>query len=73
MALSEVLRISLSEVMEKYFRGANSSDDLSSRVVKDVDRMVLDDEGKTWLAKEQLRIEGELEREHRGEGVDEAF
>jgi hypothetical protein len=73
LALSEVLGISISEVMERYFGGADSPDELVSRVVRETDRMGLEDEGKAWLAREQRRIAEELEREHRGEGVDDAF
>jgi hypothetical protein len=73
MALSEVLEISLSEVMEKYFGGVDSTDEVADRVAEDVDWIVLEDEGKAWLAREQHRLEEEVEREHRGEGVDDAF
>jgi hypothetical protein len=73
IALSEVLGISLSEVMDRYFRGVNSPDEMASRVAKDVDRLVTENEGEEWLVKEQCRIGEEMEREHWGEGVDDAF
>jgi hypothetical protein len=73
IALSEVLGISLSEVMEKYFRGVNSSDEMAIRVSGDIDRMVTEGEGKVWLTREQRKIEEQLDREHQGEGVDDTF
>jgi hypothetical protein len=73
IALSEVLGISLLEVMARYFDGVNSSDEMAIRVAKDVDRMVTENEGKVWLASEQHKIQERLDLEHQGAGVDDTF
>jgi hypothetical protein len=73
LALSAVLGITLSEVMERYFEGADSSDGATSQIVKDTDRLVVQKDGEEWLGREQRRIEDEMDCDHRGEGVDDAF
>jgi hypothetical protein len=67
------LGITLSEVMQRYFGGADSSDGAASRIVKDVDRLFTEKEEEGWVAKEQRQVEDAMEREHRGEGVDDTF
>jgi hypothetical protein len=52
IALSEVLGISLSEVMAKYFEGACSVDEAAIRIAEDINRRVVADEGETWHANE---------------------
>jgi hypothetical protein len=73
LALSEVLGISLSEVMEWYFQGVGSPDDMADRMVRDVDRLVLENEGEAWVVEEQRKMEDVMERDHQGEGVDDEF
>jgi hypothetical protein len=73
LALSEVLGISLSEVMERYFGKVASSDEEVDRNVEDVDRMVVQAEGEAWVEEEQRRLSEEMDRTHRGEGVDDEF
>jgi hypothetical protein len=73
IALSEVLGISLSEVMDKYFKGVNSSDEMASQVSRDIDRMVTEGDGEVWLANEQRKIQERMDLEHQGAGVDDHF
>jgi hypothetical protein len=73
MALSEVLRISLSEVMKKYFDGAGSEDEVAVQIAEDIDRRVTAEEGELWLANESHKLEDKMEHEHQGQGVDDAF
>jgi uncharacterized Zn finger protein len=63
VALSEVLGISLSEVMERYFNGL--SEDERARQIRDaIDRKRSDEEGEEWLAGEARRRSVVLERVH---------
>jgi hypothetical protein len=63
-ALSEVLGISLSEVMVRYFDG--SSDDERVRLIEDaLDRRRSEEEGEEWLAGEARRRSLIQERVHR--------
>jgi hypothetical protein len=73
LALSAVLGITLSEVMERYFGGVSSSDGASGQVVQDVDRLVVQKDGEEWLSREQRDLEDKMEGAHRGEGVDDEF
>jgi hypothetical protein len=63
MALSEVLGISLSDVMKKYF-DSSSEDKVARRITNDIDRRVTDEEGELWLAEEGRRLDVELELDH---------
>jgi hypothetical protein len=64
VALSEVLGISLLEVMVHYFDG--SSDDERVRRIKDaLDQRRLEEEGEEWLAGEARRRSLILEWVHR--------
>jgi hypothetical protein len=63
IALSEVLGISLSEVMIRYFD--RSSDDERVRRIKDaLDRRRSEEEGEEWLAGEACRRSAIHERVH---------
>jgi hypothetical protein len=73
IALSEVLGISLSEVMTRYFEGSHSVDESAIRITEDIDRRVNEGEGEVWLANEQRKIEERMELEHQGAGVDDNF
>jgi hypothetical protein len=66
IALSEVLGISLLEVMAKYFEGARSVDEAAIRIAEDIDRRVTAGEGEVWLANEQRKLEEQMEDDHRG-------
>jgi hypothetical protein len=63
IALSEVLGISLSEVLERYFDGSNE-DDRVRRIEDAVDRKRSEEEGEEWLAGEARRRSLILERVH---------
>jgi hypothetical protein len=63
MALSEVLGISLSDVMKKYFDGA-SEDEVARRIANDIDKRVTNGEGELWLAEESRRLDEEMELDH---------
>jgi hypothetical protein len=63
VALSEVLGISLSEVMEHYFNGS-SEDERARRIGDAMDRKRSDEEGEEWLAGEARRRSVILERVH---------
>jgi hypothetical protein len=67
IALSEVLGISLSEVMKKYFEGASSADEVDIWISEDVDRRIDNGEDELWLAKESRRLEDQMEHDHQGE------
>jgi hypothetical protein len=54
IALSEVLGISLSEVLERYFDGSNEEDRVR-RIEDAVDRKRSEKEGEEWLAGEARR------------------
>jgi hypothetical protein len=71
IALSEVLGISLSDVMKKYFDGASSEDEVAVRIAEDIDRRISNGEDERWLAVEARRREEEAERVH--EGGDDTF
>jgi hypothetical protein len=64
IALSEVLGISLSEVMERYFDGS-SEDERARRIGDAIDRKRSDEEGEEWLVGEAHRRSVVLERVHR--------
>jgi hypothetical protein len=64
VALSEVLGISLSEVMERYFDGL-SEDERVHRIGDALDRKRSDEEGEEWLTREAHRRSVILERVHR--------
>jgi hypothetical protein len=62
-ALSEVLGISLSDVMERYFNG--SSEDERVHCIEDaVERKRSEEEGEEWLAREARRRSKILEWAH---------
>jgi hypothetical protein len=63
IALSEVLGISLSEVMERYFDGSNEGERVR-RIEDDMERKRSDQEGEDWLAGEARRRSIVLERAH---------
>jgi hypothetical protein len=63
IALSKVLGISLSEVLERYFDGSNE-DDRVRRIEDAVDRKRSEEEGEEWLAGEARRRSLILERVH---------
>jgi hypothetical protein len=64
IALSEVLGISLSEVMEHYFDGSDEGERVR-RIEDDMERKRSDQEGEDWLAREARRRSIVLERAHR--------
>jgi hypothetical protein len=66
-ALSEVLDISLSEVMKRYFDGSDEGERVR-RIEDDMERKKLDEEGEDWLAGEARRRSMVLERVHRKRG-----
>jgi hypothetical protein len=63
ITLSEVLGISLSEVLERYFNGSNE-DDRVCRIEDAVDHKRSEEEGEEWLAGEARRRSLILERVH---------
>jgi hypothetical protein len=63
-ALSEVLGISLSEVMERYFDGSGE-DERVRRIEDAIERKRSDEEGEDWLVGEAHRRSMVLERVHR--------
>jgi hypothetical protein len=69
-ALSEVLGISLAEVMRLYFDGLEESV-RGRRVEEALDRQRLQQEGEEWLAREASRLTIALEHDH--EGGDDTF
>jgi hypothetical protein len=64
VALSEMLGISLSEVMERYFDGS-SEDERVCQIGDAIERKKSDEEGEEWLAREARRRSLVLERVHR--------
>jgi hypothetical protein len=69
VALSKVLSISLSEVMECYFDG--SSEDERVRWIGDaIDRKRSEEEGEEWLAREAHRRSSILEQVHQSRDDD---
>jgi hypothetical protein len=73
IALSEVLGISLSEVMKKYFKKARSTDEVATRISEDLDRRIANGEDEIWLDNECRRVEERMDCEHQGQGVDDIF
>jgi hypothetical protein len=71
IALSEVLGISLSEVMERYFDGSDEGERVR-RIEDNMERRRSDQEGEDWLAWEARRRSIVLERVHRNR-EDESF
>jgi hypothetical protein len=70
VALSEVLGISLSEVMEQYFD--RSGEDERVHCIEDaLDCKRLEEEGEEWLARGAHRRSAILEQVH--QGVDDMF
>jgi hypothetical protein len=69
VALSEVLGISLSEVMVRYFDGS-SEDDRARRIGDTIDRKRSEEEGEEWLAGEARRRSAILERVHQSRDDD---
>jgi hypothetical protein len=69
VALREVLGISLSEVMERYFDGS-SEDERVHRIEDAVDRKRSEEEGEEWLAGEACRRSRILERAHQSRDDD---
>jgi hypothetical protein len=63
VALSEVLGISLSEVMVRYFDGS-SDDERVCRIEDALDQRRSEEEGEEWLAGEACRRSLILERVH---------
>jgi hypothetical protein len=59
IALSEVLGISLTEVMDRYFDGSDA-----------LDRKRTNEEGESWLSKEAHRMSTMLERVHQNRDDD---
>jgi hypothetical protein len=68
-ALSEVLGISLSEVMERYFDGSGE-DDRVRRIEDALDKKRSEDEGEEWLAGEARRRSKIFERAHQNRDDD---
>jgi hypothetical protein len=65
IALSEVLGISLSDVMKKYFDGA-SEEEVARRIANDIDKRVTDGEGELWLANKNCWLDAQMELDHQG-------
>jgi hypothetical protein len=63
VALSEVLGISLSEVMDQYFDGSEESERVR-RIEEALDRRREFEEGEEWLARESRKTDAILERIH---------
>jgi hypothetical protein len=70
VALSEVLGISLLEVMERYFDGSGE-DERVRRIEDALDHKRSEEEGEEWLAGEARRRSAILEQVH--QGVDDTF
>jgi hypothetical protein len=69
IALSEVLGISLSEVMVWYFDGL-SEDEGAHRIRDAIDRKRSEEEGEEWLAGEARRRSAILEQVHQNRNDD---
>jgi hypothetical protein len=65
IALSEVLGVSLSEVMERYFNGSEE-DVWVWHIEEALKHKWSEQEGEEWLAKEARRMSIDLERIHQG-------
>jgi hypothetical protein len=63
IALSEVLGISLSEVLERYFDGS-SEEERVCRIKDAVDQKRSEEEGEEWLVREARRRSKVFERVH---------
>jgi hypothetical protein len=63
MALSEVLGISLSDVMRKYF-DIDDEDEIACRIADDINKRVTEGEGELWLAEEGRHLERDMELDH---------
>jgi hypothetical protein len=68
-ALSEVLGVSLAEVMNRYFDGSEESIRVR-RIEEALDRRREMEEGEEWLTRESERTAAILERIHRGQDDD---
>jgi hypothetical protein len=68
-ALSEVLGISLSEVMIRYFDGS-SEDERVCRIGDAIDRKRSEEQGEEWLIGEAHRRSAILERVHQSRDDD---
>jgi hypothetical protein len=64
--LSEVLGISLSDVMMRYFNGSEESERVR-RIKEALDRRREFEEGEEWLAQQSRKTDTMLERIHRGQ------
>jgi hypothetical protein len=69
IALSEVLGISLLEVMHRYFNGS-SEDERVRRIEDAVDRKRSEEEGEEWLAGEAHRRSRIFEQAHQSRDDD---
>jgi hypothetical protein len=69
IALSEVLGIDLSEILERYFDGSNE-DERVRRIEDAVDRKRSEEEGEEWLAGEARRRSKVFERAHQNRDDD---
>jgi hypothetical protein len=69
VALSEVLGISLLEVMERYFDGS-SEDERAHRIGDAIDRKRSEEEGEEWLAGEARRRSAIFEWAHQSRDDD---
>jgi hypothetical protein len=67
--LSEVLGISLSEVMDHYFNRSDEADRVC-RIEDTLDWRRTFEEGEEWLAREACRMSAMLERVHQGQSDD---
>jgi hypothetical protein len=65
-ALSEVLGISLSDVMVRYFDGSEELERVR-RIEEALDRRREFEEGEEWLAQQSRQTDTMLERIHRGQ------
>jgi hypothetical protein len=68
-ALSEVLGISLADVMDRYVDGSEESERVR-RIEDALDRRREFEEGEEWLAQESHKMHIMLERIHRGQDDD---
>jgi hypothetical protein len=68
-ALSEVLGISLSEVMDRYFNGSDEETRVR-RIEEALDCRRTFEEGEEWLARESHKTDAMLERIHQGQDDD---
>jgi hypothetical protein len=61
LALSKVLGISLSKVMEWYFDESGQAEDRTRRIKRVIEKKRLSEEGEEWLAREARRMSKDLE------------